>query len=67
VENGTVVPRSELHLLEVRHLKKIQESSQRLAKERYILQDDVPTIVQEAGRHRDFLMTPATPTTQTAR
>jgi hypothetical protein len=49
------------------YLKKIQESSQRLAKERYILQDDVPTIAQEAGRHWDFLMTPATPTTQTAR
>ena len=49
------------------YVKKIQESAQRLAQERYILKDDVPTIVQEAGRHWDSLMTPATPTSQGAR
>jgi hypothetical protein len=49
------------------YVKKIQESAQRLAQERYILQDDVPTIVQEAGRHWDALMTPARPTNQAAR
>jgi hypothetical protein len=49
------------------YLKKIQESAQRLAQERYILQVDVPAIVQEAGRHWDSLMTPARPTSQAAR
>jgi hypothetical protein len=46
------------------YLKRIQESAQHLAQERYILQDDVPAIVQEAGRHWDSLMTPARPTNQ---
>jgi hypothetical protein len=49
------------------YLKRIQESAQHLAQERYILQDDVPTIVQEAGRHWDSVMTPARPTNQAAR
>ena len=49
------------------YVKKIQESAQRLAQERYILKDDAPTIVQEAGRHWDFLMTPTTRTSQGAR
>jgi hypothetical protein len=50
------------------YVKKVQESAQRLAQERFILKDDVPTIVQEAGRHWDSLMmTPATPTSQGAR
>jgi hypothetical protein len=46
------------------YLKKIQESADRLAQERYILTDDVPAIVQEAGRHWDAVMGPAKPTTQ---
>ena len=49
------------------YVKKIQESAQRLAQERYILKDDAPTIVQEAGRHWDSLMTPTTRTSQGAR
>jgi hypothetical protein len=48
-------------------VKKIQESAQRLAQERYILKDDAPAIVQEAGRHWDSLMIPATRTSQGAR
>ena len=46
------------------YLKKIQESANTLATERYILQRDIPQIVQEAGRHWDSLMTPAKNTSQ---
>ena len=49
------------------YVKKIQESALRLAQERYILKDDAPTIVQEAGRHWDSLMTPTTRTSEGAR
>jgi hypothetical protein len=49
------------------YLKKIQESAQRLAQERYILTEDVPAIVQDAGKHWDAVMSPARPTTQSAR
>ena len=48
------------------YLKKIQESATTLAGERLILQRDIQTIVQEAGRHWDSLMTPAKNTGQTA-
>jgi hypothetical protein len=46
------------------NLKKVQESANRLAQERYILQDDIPAIVQAAGRHWDSLMGTATTTSQ---
>ena len=46
------------------YLRKIQEAADKLAQERYILVEDVPAIVQEAGRHWDAVMTPAKPNTQ---
>ena len=49
------------------YLKKVQESAARLAQERYVLQEDVATIVQEAGRHWDFLMSGPPSTSQVAR
>jgi hypothetical protein len=42
------------------YLKKIEESALRLAQERYLLQQDVRPIVQEAGQHWDLLMTTGT-------
>jgi hypothetical protein len=44
------------------YLKKVQDAATHLAQERYILQEDIVTIVQDAGRHWDSLMTPARPT-----
>jgi hypothetical protein len=38
------------------YLKKIQDAATRLATDRYILQADVPAIVQEAGAHWDAVM-----------
>jgi hypothetical protein len=46
------------------YLKKIQDSAQRLAQERYILTEDVPAIVADAGRHWDAVMAPQRPTAQ---
>ena len=43
------------------YLAKVQESANALARERYILQDDVDAIVQAAGRHWDALMGPEGP------
>jgi hypothetical protein len=44
------------------YLRKVQEVAARLASDRYVLQTDVPAIVQEAGAHWDALMgrTPST-------
>jgi hypothetical protein len=41
------------------YLSKIEQAANRLAAERYILQEDIPAIVQAAGRHWDGLMAPA--------
>ena len=46
------------------YLGKVQESANALARERYILQEDVAAIVQAAGRHWDSLMAPPTETSQ---
>jgi hypothetical protein len=43
------------------YLAKVKESAHALARERYILQDDVDAIVQAAGRHWDALMGPEGP------
>jgi len=44
------------------YLRKVQEVATRLASDRYVLQTDVPAIVQEAGAHWDVVMgrTPST-------
>jgi hypothetical protein len=49
------------------YLKKVQDAAARLAQERYILQNDVALIVQDAGRHWDYVMGPAASTSQAAR
>jgi hypothetical protein len=46
----------ERYATRVNYLGKVQEVAIRLAGDRYILQADVPAIVQEAGRHWDSLM-----------
>jgi Alpha/beta hydrolase domain len=46
------------------YLKKIQDVATRLATDRYILQMDVPAIVQEAGAHWDAVMGRPTTTTR---
>lgn len=43
------------------YLAKVRESANSLARERYILADDVEAIVQAAGRHWDALMGPEGP------
>jgi hypothetical protein len=57
---------SERYSSKADYLKKVQESAATLAGERFILQRDVQTIVQEAGQHWDSLMTPGKNTGQTA-
>jgi alpha/beta hydrolase family protein len=49
------------------YLKKIEAAANTLAKERYILTNDVPAIVQAAGQHWDFRATPPASTNQAAR
>lgn len=39
------------------YLRKVEEAGHRLASERYLLEDDVALIVEQAGRHWDWLMT----------
>jgi hypothetical protein len=38
------------------YLQKIEAAGKKLAEERYILQEDVPALVEEAGRHWDWRM-----------
>ncbi len=38
------------------YLRRVQDAGNRLAGDRYLLQGDVPAIVQEAGKHWDSLM-----------
>jgi hypothetical protein len=49
------------------YLKKIEDAASGLAKERYILREDVPAIVQAAAKHWDFRMAAPAPTSQAAR
>jgi hypothetical protein len=58
---------AERYTSKAEYLKKIQESGAALASERYILREDIPAIVEAAGRHYDSLMAPAKPTTQASR
>jgi hypothetical protein len=44
------------------YLAKVQESAAALARERYILAEDIPAIVEAAGRHFDGRMTPGAAT-----
>jgi hypothetical protein len=46
------------------YLKKIEDAANRLAQERYILQGDIPAILQAAARHWDALMSPAATSSQ---
>ncbi|HEX9724425.1 MAG TPA: alpha/beta hydrolase domain-containing protein [Vicinamibacteria bacterium] len=41
------------------YLARVEEVGKRLARERYILQEDLPAIVEEAGRHWDWRTTDA--------
>ena len=47
------------------YLQKIQAAADQLAQERYILKDDVPAIVREAGQHWDFVFPASAPATST--
>jgi hypothetical protein len=40
------------------YLRKVEEAANRLAADRYLLQEDVAPIVEQAGRHWDWLVTP---------
>jgi hypothetical protein len=55
---------SERYASRADYLKKIQESANGLASERYILREDIAAIVESAGRHWDSLMAPARSTSQ---
>jgi len=43
------------------YLAKVEEVAKRLARERYILQEDINLIVEQAGRHWDWRMTEGQP------
>jgi len=43
-------------------LTEVEAVAERLAQERYILQVDIPLIVEQAGRHWDWRMTEGQPT-----
>jgi hypothetical protein len=47
------------------YLQKIQAAADQLAQARYILKEDVPGIVREAGQHWDFVFSPVSPATAT--
>ena len=49
------------------YLRKVQEVATRLATDRYVLQSDVPAMVQEAGAHWDAVMGRAISTSRSAR
>jgi hypothetical protein len=38
---------------------RIEEAAKKLVQERYLLQEDVPAIVEAAGQHWDWTMAPA--------
>jgi hypothetical protein len=45
------------------YVRRVEEAAKKLVQERYLLQEDVPTIVEAAGQHWDWTMN-ATSTTQ---
>ena len=49
------------------YLRKVQEVAARLASDRYVLQTDVSSIVQEAGAHWDAVMGRASSTSRGGR
>ena len=38
------------------YVRRIEEATKKLVQERYLLQEDLPTIVQAAGEHWDWTM-----------
>ena len=48
------------------YLRKVQEAAAKLAQERFVLREDVPALVEEAGQHWDFVMGAAGSTTSQA-
>jgi len=42
------------------YLRRVQEAANRLVEERYLLPEHVKPIVENAGQHWDWMMTPAT-------
>jgi hypothetical protein len=49
------------------YLRKVEEAANRLAAERYLLQQDVAPIVEQAGRHWDWLVAPQQSSSQARR
>ncbi len=49
------------------YLRKVEEAANRLAAERYLLKEDVAPIVEQAGRHWDWLITPQQSSSQANR
>lgn len=41
------------------YLRRVDEAAKKLAQERYVLQEDVPALVDSAARHWDWVMAPA--------
>jgi hypothetical protein len=42
------------------YLRKVEEAANRLVEDRYLLQEHVRPVVEAAGQHWDWMMTPAT-------